>query len=428
LNDRHPRVAVAFLVLFLTGCAGFWLAHWRQELMIDFKTFYAAAATASAAEDLYDVDVLNQTAQAAGIRGYVFPYLYTPVLAYLARPWQALTPGAALRFLIGLNLALLFPILLLVGFDSRAQIARLLGGVRSDAAFVFAAIALFATNFHETIEMGQINILVLLLIVLSLHFARTGRDTLCGVFLGIAALLKITPILLLFWFVARGRYKVLWSCLLTIPGVTAITLAMGALAAWKGFFAFLPAMSYGSGIPGLFPAGFFPNFSLAGFLSRLFPDQAAAVQIATILLIGALLAAFVWIVKTRRDERVAELMLLPFLVLMVISSPLTYVHHVLYVAPGFVLSLSYAWAGLRGRRRAAAVVSLLLAGAVAGFRFPDLYWHWTLSPLEAKLFTSLNLYALLALMLIGLALALTPAPLRAPASDAFLQHPVRENS
>jgi alpha-1,2-mannosyltransferase len=424
LNLRHHRVAVAFLILVLTVSAGFWLARWRRELMIDFKTFYAAAATASEGKDFYDASVLNQTAGAAGIRGYVFPYLYPPVLPYLARPWQALTPGAALRFLIGLNLALLFPTLILVGIDSRAKIARLLGGVQSDAAFVFAALALFATNFHETIEMGQINILVLLLIVLSLHFARTGRDTLGGVFLGVASLLKITPLVLLFWFVARGRYKVLLSCLLTIPGVAAITLVMGAFAAWKRFFAFLPAMSYGSGIPGLFPAGFFPNFSLAGFLSRLFPQRAAAVQIATVALLAALLAVFVWIVKTRRDEKVAELMLLPILVLMVISSPLTYVHHVLYVAPGLVLSLSFAWAGLRGWRRAAAVASLLLAATAAGIRFPELYWHWTLSPLEAKLFTSLNLYALLVLMLIGLALALKPTPLPAPRSDGFQPHTV----
>ncbi|HEY2290247.1 MAG TPA: glycosyltransferase 87 family protein [Thermoanaerobaculia bacterium] len=417
MKDRRHKIAVAFLVLFLAGCAAYWLARWQQELMIDFKTFYAAAATANEGKDLYDVNVLNQTAKAKGLEGYVFPYLYTPFLAYVTRPWQALEPGTALRSVIGLNLVLLFPVLLLIGFDSRARIASLLGGVKSEAAFVFAAIALFAVNFHETLLMGQINLLVLLLIVLSLHFARTGRETLGGVFLGIAALLKITPLLLLVWFVARGRFKVLASCLVTIPVGVAVTLAMGALPAWQSFFAFLPKMSYGGAIPGLFPAGFFPNFSLAGFLSRLLPNQEPTVRIATITLIAALLAVFAWIVRSRRDEKAAELMLLPFLILMVIASPLTYVHHVLYIAPGQVLALCFAWSALRGWRRAVAVGSLLLVSAVAGFRFPDLYWHWTLSPLEAKLFTSINLYALLALMLIGLALALTPQPPRTRSVD-----------
>ncbi len=405
MNDRRPGFALAFLVLLLIGCAVFWLARWQQALMTDFKTFYAAAATASAGEDFYDAGVLNATARATGIRGHVFPYLYTPVLAYLARPWQELAPEAALRFLIGLNGVLLVPLLVLVGFDSRAKVAHLLG-VQSDAPFLWAAIVLFATNFHETIELGQINILVLLLIILLLHFVRTGRDTLGGIFLGLASLLKVTPLLLLFWLAARGRYKAVLSCLLTLPGVAAITLAMGAGAAWRRFFAFLPKTSYGSDIPGLFPAGFFPNFSLAGFLSRLLPNRAAVVQIATVALLGALLATFVWIVRTCRDEKVAELMLLPFLVLMVIASPLTYVHHVLYVAPGLVLALSYAWAGLRGWRRAAVVTSLVLAASAAGIHFPRLYRQWSLSPLETKLFTSLNLYALLVCLAVALALAL----------------------
>src|SRR6202035_2483419 len=107
------------------------------------------------------------------------------------------------------------------------------------------------------------------------------------------------------------------------------------------------------------------------------------------------------------DERTAELMLLPFLVAMVVASPVAYLHHVIYLLPGLALSLGYAWTALAGWRRPAAVAVLLLAAAAAGAPFPEMYMHRGISPigqglpLGLELLTSLNLYALLALALAG---------------------------
>ena len=409
------RLPLLFLLAALTVYAGFWLARWKSARMIDFTSFYAASVAARAGGDLYDVEALNQAAASKGIKSYAFPYLYPPVLAHLAMPWGSLTPRNAIFSLVIFSLALLFPALLLTARDARERVARW-GGEAPDAAFVFAAVTLVALPFHDNLDMGQVNILILCLIVLCLHFAQTGREALGGVFLGFAALFKVTPLFLLFYLLARGRYKAVAACAVTMIGVAAMTLPMGAWPQWERFFAALPTMSYGRTIPGLFSPAFHPNFSLAGLFSRLFPDDIPRIRTATIALIAIFLAAAVWLLRKRRDSPGAEIMVLPFLVLMAVSSPLTYLHHVVYVAPGLVLALAYAWNALRGWRRPATVLALLLAMLVAAAPWPSKYGGWHLSAAGEKFLTSLNLYGLLALALLGAALALRPAP--GPAQNA----------
>jgi len=59
-----------------------------------------------------------------------------------------------------------------------------------------------------TFGLGQINHLVLLFLVLTYYFCQNKKDFWSGVCLGIAAILKLTPLFLLFYFLIKRKFKI----------------------------------------------------------------------------------------------------------------------------------------------------------------------------------------------------------------------------
>lgn len=65
-------------------------------------------------------------------------------------------------------------------------------------------------------RLNQINALTLFLLVLSYVVWEQGRDGLAGFWLGLAILLKVTPGLMLIWFLLKRQYRVAAAALLTV--------------------------------------------------------------------------------------------------------------------------------------------------------------------------------------------------------------------
>jgi hypothetical protein len=258
--------------------------------------------------------------------------------------------------------------------------------------------------------MGQINLFVLFFMLPSLILPKGSRHW-SSALMALAILIKVTPLFLLLVFLAEGRRRTVVRSCLWMGVWVALSLVRGAGHSWLAFLSFSPKMSYGQTVPGLFPASVPWNFSLAGFFSRL-TQSPNATFILTCLTIALLAAPVLVRARACRGTDNGGVML-SACVLVIIGSPLAYLHHVIMLFP--VLLWFSATTLASGSTKTTAIVAL---GIVAGTDFPSsLYGRIHLTPIASSLVSSLNLYALLVLYTLGLMrLCREPKPGNMPAA------------
>src|SRR5690606_15824717 len=163
-------------------------------------------------------------------------------------------------------------------------------------------------------------------------------------------------------------------------------LGVGGVAPWRQYMDFTLAYGFKHDIPDLFPAATIFNFSPLGELARLLNRDLATV-VAIGIAVGASLIALVLAVRARgsHQERMS-LCLIP--IVMLLASPLTYLHHILY------LSISVAiWLPAVIKRESWATLATAVAVlGVSGIDWPGFYRR--MGPLfRLPEFQALNLYA-----------------------------------
>lgn len=231
----------------------------------DFASYYVPAHTMLQfpSVDVYNIGALRQLNAAHQLVPRVFfPYLYPPAALYLLSPIAALPFDVAnVLWSVLSHLAALGSALLLA--DAFAQVLRrtaplaapdsLLAGTQRvvDGSAVqlgrwraplvpFAVCAvtvLFAYPTIDTYDLGQINLVVLFFLMLALHSHIYDRLVLAGVAIAIAGALKLTPLLFLAFFVARGAWKAVVSGLVFSALFAAVPLFLLSPHAYVAFAA-----------------------------------------------------------------------------------------------------------------------------------------------------------------------------------------------
>jgi alpha-1,2-mannosyltransferase len=264
------------------------------------------------------------------------------VLSWTAMRWaMTLVSLAAL----GLSLWLVFGAL---GYQGRPR-------VRLGATLGASALALLTEPVQQTLALGQVNLVLMLLVVVDLLTALDGRTRWWhGIGIGLAAGVKLIPLIFIPYLVLIRRYREA----ATATGVFAATVALG--------YAVLPKDSSRYWIHGLFLnanrivfLGTRGNQSLRGVLTRLAGSvtSGTAPWIATAILVvvvGLAVAA----VLCRAGYPVAGMLACALTGLLAL--PLSWDHHWVWVAPAIAL-LAVLGARARGAVRAAWWVG---AGAV----------------------------------------------------------------
>ncbi|HET9973682.1 MAG TPA: glycosyltransferase 87 family protein, partial [Streptosporangiaceae bacterium] len=234
--------------------------------------------------------------------------------------------------------------------------------IRLGATLGVSALALATEPVQQTLSLGQVNLLLMLLIVADLltgsALAPGGRTRWWhGVGIGIAAGVKLTPLIFIPYLLLIRRYRQA----ATASGVFAATAALG--------YAILPGDSGTYWAHGLFLKanrivflGTRGNQSLRGSLTRLagsvsagqVPWLAAAVVVAV-----AGLAAAALLYRARQPVPAMLACALTGLLI----SPLSWDHHWVWVAPGLAL---LAHLGAVARRRAARAAWWAAGGGLFG--------------------------------------------------------------
>ncbi|MFD7660355.1 glycosyltransferase 87 family protein [Actinosynnema sp. NPDC059797] len=319
-----PLAAVTAVALALATQAvlvfGAVVPHW----MIDFAVYRGAAQAL-----LHDVRLYELGVDTAFFPGMM--YTYTPFVAVLMVP-AALVPAAVAQFAwtTAGYLALAASIWLMLritGVTTTRQRTTAL----VTAGVVFAAM-LGPVQFN--VLLGQINLFLVVLVLVD--FLPSLPERYRGIATGVAAGIKLTPLLFVAYLFFTGRRRAALQA-----------LAAFAATALVGF-ALLPTDSRAYWFQGVFfdsaravPTDVMVNHSLPGFFARLVGERTAPdwSLLPAAAATAACLAAAVW--AHRRGHDVVGLLVIAFAAQL--ASPVTWVHHCVWVVPALVWLATVAW-------------------------------------------------------------------------------------
>jgi alpha-1,2-mannosyltransferase len=266
-------------------------------------------------------------------------YIGTPPVALTHVPFLALDHDTGTR---------LFRILSLVEMIGAIVIAAwaLSPAARLPAALFGCAALFWGFPMVKSVAMGQANGLVMLCFAVAIWAASRERWGLVGVAIGVAAVLKVSPVLLLVYLLIRGRIRPLWTATLTAVGFVAAAAVVGRpgqIFDWT--FDIAPRISKGT------LSAY--NQSIAGAMARLttsFTDLSArtgpgawyllAYAVWILALVG------LWRMRRNRPFDVLELGLVVLVVLL--AGPLTWDHYLVWaLIPGVLACDITRWERLR---------------------------------------------------------------------------------
>lgn len=410
---------IGSLAALLYASINWLLLLWRGLHSIagryDFSTYYAAAAAlrGDLHANIYDAHVLARVgADAHVLVNPPLPYTYPPLFAILLSPFTFLSFRVLSRVWFLANAALWLGLTLLIAHEIRILLGTTLasatpahgrrGGslpahlsrlVRDDPAPLVAgaAAAILCLSFApavQTLALGQIDFIVLAPLALVPWLTRHGHERWTGVAIALAAMLKLTPALLIGYLLLRRRWQAALSALIALA---ALAILSGALAGPDHLLVSIPqALRVGTGDAtlGQNEALFAPLVTL---LTLQAPSLAGVAQaLSRVLLAGIALwiGWFLWRAPrpsgkasngTNSREQVGYGIALCAMVLLV---PTAWIHHYVWVLPPLALALGLTGAHLvsglrangtatRGRRAAAwMLMGVIVCGLALGWNLP----------------------------------------------------------
>jgi alpha-1,2-mannosyltransferase len=328
---------VAASALFLLAVAGYAL------LVHTFPQYYWTQTDATVYRGA-GIAVRHQPALLYSLRLGVVkdPYLYTPFAALLFAVPSGLSFGVWQVLLAVVTIGLL-PI---VAYASLGIAGRPASLERAAGAFAIAAVSLWLEPVAETLFFGQINVVLLALVICD--FALPDRFKGKGIGIGLAAGIKLTPLIFIPYLLLTRRLR---AGLVSI-GTFAVTFVFG--------YAFLPqaAIAYwwgGKLVDSESNPFHLLNQSLYGALLRLTHDAQHEAHTywllaAVVVGVGGLATS---IVASRRGYELLGVVLCGATSLLI--SPISFSHHYVYVVPVLALA-AYGPRRLAYRIAGAAVV------------------------------------------------------------------------
>ncbi|MEU7812941.1 glycosyltransferase 87 family protein [Pseudonocardia sp. NPDC049154] len=313
------------------------LAAWpgAHALMIDLQVYRAGGEAVLHHRPLYAGGVLLD-----------LPFVYPPVAAVLFVP-LTLLPLPLLKILwTALGVVLLVVVV-------RRSAARAGTVLPAGTVALLVAAALWLDPVRTTFYLGQINVVLLALVLLDL----TGRPSRWrGAGLGLAAALKLTPLLFVVYLLLVGRRR-------------EAAVAVGTFVAATGLgFAVAPAESVQYWVRGTFAAAnrisdvaATSNHSIDGLVARVLGENVPVYLVPAALLTAAALA-----VAVRAHRRGDDLLALTVVGLASAAvAPFAWSHHFVWCVPLLVLLT------VRHARLGLATLLLVTAAVITRLPGPD---------------------------------------------------------
>ncbi|MEV5320163.1 glycosyltransferase 87 family protein [Streptomyces sp. NPDC052687] len=319
-----PRTDRARLLLVLALAAAVTVFTATVPLLrdwFDLRVYHGAVHHWTDGGRLYDYRV----------PGTPYGFTYPPFAALALLPLAPVALGTAVV------------LALLVNLTALAVCLRLLTGPAwrrygwYGCALAACALALYEP-VRDTVSFGQVNLVLLALVLADARLLATGRGRLAGAGIGLAAAIKLTPALFigLLLLTRRGRAAALAT------GVAAGATACAAWAAPDASRFYWTRALWDTGRVGRLD--YVSNQSLQGVLARLGLTGHAVWAVAVLLVLG------VWAWRSRRAAAAGDWPAAFALTALTacLVSPVTWVHHLVWLLPAFAVLVRAGrtrWAG-----------------------------------------------------------------------------------
>jgi hypothetical protein len=302
----------------------------------DFASYYYAAAVAAQGGDPYDKAQLEALAQEQGTRAEVHPFFYPPPFLWMVT-WTTTMPlKTAFWAWFAVNEAALL--------GTCVVLARWWRSFGSVVAPVIASLVALSYAVEYSAELGQANFPVLLLVVAGLASERRNPVA-GGVLVGLACMFKMSPAVLVLWWLLRGRWTAAAAAIATAVGSSFLTLPLLGLREQLEFYTqVLPRFGSGNYNGLTIKIEMFGNHSFPNLWHLYWPSgqnllstpARIASAISTAAVIGGSLAAF-----ARRTEDPVKLAAqgAGLLCAMLLVPVYTYEHHLVFALPAMVLAI-----------------------------------------------------------------------------------------
>lgn len=196
---------------------------------------------------------------------------------------------------------------------------------------------------RETVNFGQINMLLVLLVLTDLLIVAPRWPRLAGIGIGVAAAIKLTPAIFIVHLLITRR----WRAALTASATAALATMLAAAVAWNDSWRFWTSALWETGRVG--HTDRIANQSILGVLARL-SDPAEPNRLVWLGLVAVTAGYGLW--RARRavlaGDEVVGLTLTGFVGGLV--SPITWPHHLFWFVPAMLVLVDVA-AGRQGRKK-----------------------------------------------------------------------------
>jgi alpha-1,2-mannosyltransferase len=235
--------------------------------------------------------------------------------------------------------------------------------------FAFAVALCLVAAFEpmrETINFGQVNMLLVFLVAVDLLRLLPRGSRWAGVGIGLATAIKLTPGIFIVYLLVTRRWRAAFTAMAAAAGATLVAAALFPDASRE----FWTEALWNTGRVG--ELAFVSNQSLRGVVARLQPEHPS-----TLAWLGLVLVALaVWFWRSRAavaagDEATGFALTG---VLMCLVSPVTWVHHLVWLLPALILLVDNAMAAPAGSRRRRALLGFAIVGY--GLLISRIVWVW----------------------------------------------------
>jgi len=356
----HNRLFTWTLIVLVVGLFLVQALPYFWAWQYDSPSYYTAAWALRHGADIYDEDAfLSAAAEIFGKSRVVYPFIYPPFFAQLCLPLTYLPPPTFFFVIMAGNLVLLFLCLYLT-----ARLLRL-GASPNRLPLVFLfSLLLFNQPLMATLYLGQINFLVLALILGYLLLRRSGRTVPAAVCLAAAVSVKVFPVLFVLPLPLYRKGRQLVAVLAAGAGLLAASILVSGTAPWRSFFRSTLSIffTHADTVSVRYLSDSVRNLSLKSFLSQAavawgFPK---ALVVPLFVLIIAAAFGLVYLLRRRiRLDRDPGLEGSVFLILTLILAPIGWSQHYAIM----ILPMAYVFARIIEERRASALPLFLTLSA-----------------------------------------------------------------
>ncbi|GAA3744334.1 hypothetical protein GCM10022379_12050 [Micromonospora maritima] len=323
-------------------------------------------------------------------------FTYPPFAALLLRPFALLPLGVTIAAFTALTLAgvvvttrwLVLPVL------RRHDLHRVFG------LTVAVLLVLAVESTRETLTFGQINMLLVVLILADLLFAVPQGRRWAGVGVGLAAALKLFPGIFVLYLLATRRWRAAAVATATATAATLLAAAVAPADSWRFWTHELWATDR------VGRTDYTGNQSLFGLLSRMTAPEEPS-RLPWLLL--ALLVGGYGLWRAARAARAGDALTGLTLTGLVggLVSPITWTHHLYWFIPAVVVLVDAALDADRatpaGNRRRRGLLALAVGTGVVIVYGVVTFQDWGAGPARTDDpvdFVARNAYVLLSLLLL----------------------------